>query len=304
MQIKQFEYMLEIARYGSIRQAADNLYISQQALSETLKKVEDKLGFHLFQRTNKGVVPTANGAKVLRDMADMVQHVKSWEQYKEKNNVHVILQYLVGDLMLDQEFHDALQQLVQYEIQFETMRIHDIAEQIEKGEPCAALFFYSKESDEYLEVKKVVTSKNCKIEPLASGELTALCVLMQKDTPWVPQQETLAAEHLSGKVMKLNKDMTTIKSMRRFCEKANLRMDGLPRSVKPLDVVAHQTGTFTLVPEFIARKNIYVKNGALITRRLAPEFEEEWSCYLVYQTKWEQMLQPLLQEIRQYFSKL
>ena len=51
MNFLNFEYMLTIARVGTIRGAAEALYISPQALSEHLKKLELEIGTPLFQRT-------------------------------------------------------------------------------------------------------------------------------------------------------------------------------------------------------------------------------------------------------------
>lgn len=46
-----FEYVLTIHKAGTIRAAADELYISPQALSEHLGKLERELGTPLFHRT-------------------------------------------------------------------------------------------------------------------------------------------------------------------------------------------------------------------------------------------------------------
>ena len=302
MQIRQFEYILEIARQKSIRQAAENLFVSQQALSEMLKKVEDEMGFSIFQRTNKGVVPTAKGAKVLKDMAQIVQTVHDWALYKEKTGVRIILQYLIGDLLLDNEFQETLHRLPQYDIHMETMGIQDMLNSIEKGEICATLFYVSKSSEEYWQIHKACLANNCKMRRLADNDTAALCALMQKESCVNEKASVLTAEHLNGMTMKLNRDMTPIKPMQDLCRIANLRMDGLPRSLKPIDVVVHTANTFTLLPYFIAKENIYVKNGTVLAKRLSPELEEEWDCYIVYQEKWETLLQPLLLDIYEYFD--
>ena len=44
MNFLNFEYVLAIGRMGTIRGAAEELYISPQALSEHLKKLEKELG--------------------------------------------------------------------------------------------------------------------------------------------------------------------------------------------------------------------------------------------------------------------
>lgn len=51
MTIKQLTYFLEIARMKNFTKAAANLYISQSALSKTVKMMESELGVQLVDRT-------------------------------------------------------------------------------------------------------------------------------------------------------------------------------------------------------------------------------------------------------------
>ena len=46
---------------GQISKTAEALYISQPAMSQCLKRIEAQLGFPLFNRSNKGLTPTAKG---------------------------------------------------------------------------------------------------------------------------------------------------------------------------------------------------------------------------------------------------
>ena len=50
MNVKDFEYISEIGRSGSILKASKALYISQPALSKFLQKVENETGTLLFHR--------------------------------------------------------------------------------------------------------------------------------------------------------------------------------------------------------------------------------------------------------------
>ena len=58
MNVKDFEYIAEIGRTGSILKASRSLYISQPALSKFLQKVEAEAGTLLFQRAGHHLVPT------------------------------------------------------------------------------------------------------------------------------------------------------------------------------------------------------------------------------------------------------
>ena len=61
MNIQQIKYVLEVAASSSMRDAATRLFISQPALSSSIKDLEDELGIFLFERTNKGITLTDEG---------------------------------------------------------------------------------------------------------------------------------------------------------------------------------------------------------------------------------------------------
>ncbi|MDF2939072.1 MAG: LysR family transcriptional regulator, partial [Paenibacillaceae bacterium] len=54
------------AQTGSLSKAAERLYITQPAVSHTLKQLENKLGGQLFFRTSRGVTLTAEGLVLFR----------------------------------------------------------------------------------------------------------------------------------------------------------------------------------------------------------------------------------------------
>jgi DNA-binding transcriptional LysR family regulator len=57
----QIEYFLAAARNMSFSKAAQELYVSQPAISRQILSLEQELGCPLFERLNKGIVLTANG---------------------------------------------------------------------------------------------------------------------------------------------------------------------------------------------------------------------------------------------------
>ena len=61
MNITQIKYVLEIAASSSMREAATKLFISQPALSSSVKDLEDELGILIFRRSNKGITLTDAG---------------------------------------------------------------------------------------------------------------------------------------------------------------------------------------------------------------------------------------------------
>ena len=65
MNINQLKYVIEISASSSMREAATKLFISQPALSASVKELEDELGILIFERSNKGIVLTDEGRDFL-----------------------------------------------------------------------------------------------------------------------------------------------------------------------------------------------------------------------------------------------
>ena len=83
MTLKQIQYILAVAKCGSISQAAKELYVAQSSLSATIKQLEEEYQIRLFERTGKGVSITSQGMEFLQDIrfiTDFYQAVE--EKYK------------------------------------------------------------------------------------------------------------------------------------------------------------------------------------------------------------------------------
>lgn len=61
MELKEIQYILGIAEYGSLSKAAHHLFIAQSSLSQFLKNYEAQCGYTLFLRTPQGLKPTREG---------------------------------------------------------------------------------------------------------------------------------------------------------------------------------------------------------------------------------------------------
>lgn len=72
MKIDQIIYLEDIAQTHSITQSAQRLFISQQSLSFSIKKLEEEFGAHFLNRTNHGVELTEDGRHFLQRAGSMV----------------------------------------------------------------------------------------------------------------------------------------------------------------------------------------------------------------------------------------
>jgi DNA-binding transcriptional LysR family regulator len=65
MTLQQLKYVVGVASYGSISEAAEHLFISQPSLSTAVKELEEEVGIRIFLRTSQGVSVTAEGTEFL-----------------------------------------------------------------------------------------------------------------------------------------------------------------------------------------------------------------------------------------------
>ena len=76
MNTKILEYMVAVAREGSVSKAAEEFYLSQPVLSRHIKKIEEELGTPLFVRKRSGLVLTDAG-RIYISSAKMILHLES-----------------------------------------------------------------------------------------------------------------------------------------------------------------------------------------------------------------------------------
>ena len=61
MLFKQMQYFISIVKNNSFTEAAEENYISQSAISQAIKTLEDELGIKLLKRHNRGFTLTNAG---------------------------------------------------------------------------------------------------------------------------------------------------------------------------------------------------------------------------------------------------
>ena len=83
MDLSAIEVIVEIAKTGSISKAAQNLFISQPAVSKILHNFEQEVGVELFERMSTGVRPTPMGQRFLDGAQDIIDQLDQLEiQFK------------------------------------------------------------------------------------------------------------------------------------------------------------------------------------------------------------------------------
>ena len=68
--LELYKVFYTVAKCGSLTRAAEELYISQPAVSQSIKQLETQLGVSLFNRTHRGMELSAQGGKVIFDKVE------------------------------------------------------------------------------------------------------------------------------------------------------------------------------------------------------------------------------------------
>ena len=84
MNIEQFLYIVEVAKYNSLSIAAQNLHVTQSTISQSITNLENEFGLKILKRSRgHGAVPTDEGRIILK-LAYEVQ--KKLDEIKETAN--------------------------------------------------------------------------------------------------------------------------------------------------------------------------------------------------------------------------
>lgn len=75
MRFEQLEYLATVMRLGSLRRAAEELHLSQPALSETLRNLERELGVSLLERKREGTRLSEEGRDLLPHIMEVLEAV-------------------------------------------------------------------------------------------------------------------------------------------------------------------------------------------------------------------------------------
>lgn len=300
MQIRQLEYVRSIAENRSISRAAQKLFISQQALSETLKLLEQELGFQIFKRSNKGVVPTAAGEKFLRDLERILPVIDSWKQLAEnvqhRENVKVLVQYLLSDLLVNETLGERLRNVTHVDIEWETDNAKQVIDLVEQKRFHIGLLHLFQDSEICLRLEQRKDSSELIVKKLMDSRMAI--ALRAEDA--LACKSVLTLTDLQERAMVQNRAFGEKSDiMQQLVRGIGIEKYFLPQSVNVLEYVLQHENTISYLPEFILKSNIHVQNGKLVVCYL----EDDLACglYVIYYKT--DVSQALVTELETYFLR-
>lgn len=90
MNLNVLRYIIEVEKSRSITGAAKALFISQPNLSRDIRELEEEIGFPIFSRSSRGVVPTEKGREFLLLAKKAVKQYQALESFcsrEDKDNL-------------------------------------------------------------------------------------------------------------------------------------------------------------------------------------------------------------------------
>ena len=95
VKLELYRVFQEVARMGNISAAAQNLFISQSAVSQSIKQLEEQLQVRLFSRSTRGVSLTSEGKLLLEYVSHALGLLQSGEE-----KIAASRQLLTGELII------------------------------------------------------------------------------------------------------------------------------------------------------------------------------------------------------------
>ena len=196
MNTKQMDYIIETAKTLNLSRAAENLYISQPALSYQIKVIEEEVGFAIFDRVGKSIRLTPAGQQLVTslqrisvDLQFAIEQAQNMgEIYKDSIKIgfatRSALYYLPQAMKLFEQMHPDVQ----------------IVPEIQAPNDSLTAFLH-KELDLILLPKQEAQKlSNVVIHPLYISQIYLLC----QQTDPLAQLDRVTAQDLTGRTLLVN----------------------------------------------------------------------------------------------------
>ena len=220
MNLLHLKYAVEVAKTGSITQAAENLFMGQPNLSKAIKDLETSLGITIFRRSSRGVVPTKQGMTFLEYAKRIITEINEVENlYRKREDTEFKLRISVINSMYASlafsNFSQVFSNYKEFEVEFKETDTADVIHDVAAANFNLGIIRYPIDEEEaYLEL---LSSHNLRTETLM--EFEAMVLLSKND--FLAQRDEIDLDNLYGYIEILEDDsfipeLTDIRSRRKI----------------------------------------------------------------------------------------
>lgn len=177
MQTQYFSYALEVEKTGSITQAAENLYMTQPTLSKAIRDLERNLGFPVFKRSSRGVVPTRKGGEFLQHARKIIAQIERMElALQAQDSSHQVFSLAIPRVSYiaraAAQYVRSLNDGRDMEIDIREAAAMHIIDAVAQGKSVLGLVRYHPQDEEYF--LRCMTEKGLQFEPVWQADYMAL----------------------------------------------------------------------------------------------------------------------------------
>ena len=196
MTLTQLQYVVTIADTKSMNKAANELFVSQPALSGAVRELEEELGTQIFIRNNKGIVVTTEGEEFLsyaRQMVELGNLVEERFVRKQgtKNKISVSMQHysfaVEAFIELARKFA-----IGEYELAVHETMTHEVIDNVKNYRSELGVIYRNEFNEKVL--NKILSENDLEFIPLYE---CGISVYLSKNHP-LADREVITIEDLSN----------------------------------------------------------------------------------------------------------
>lgn len=293
IELRHLRMIQEVACTKSLTKAAENLYLSQSALSHQLREVEEYFQVQLFIRQNKQMVLTkegelvlASGRRILEELENATRQIRSRSSHDE------------GEILLSTECYTSYPWLSGFLKEFQAI-CPNVEVQI-KAEATRQALAYLLENKLDVGIFEDNLNKNLRYTPLFSDEFFAL---VPPGHPWT-QRKWVEVEALAKEAYIMYnipiEESTVFRMLFQKSRPAKIYQVMLTEAI--LEMVKAGLG-FTVQPQWVAAR--YLHSGELQAVRITRKgLKRTWYAGVLKNKIMPAYTERFIQQLARYMKQL
>lgn len=230
MTFMQMRYFAEVCRWQTITKAAEQLHVSQPAISMALRTLEEETELQLFQREGRKLMLTRDGSHLLGKVTHILEQIQQLEEdvhalAHHRNLIRMALPLQLGTQFLPFIIGDFKQQHPEIELDIIESGAISALQMVEEEKLDIALTNYETSSNPKLNYKQLFTCEICLVtypeHPLAQQKQVTYTQLAQEplamlDSSFLVYREMhafYARHNLQPRVIHYSPYLHTIKNL-------------------------------------------------------------------------------------------
>lgn len=135
MNIRDFEYLIAIDELKSFVKASKKCFISQPALSQQVKKIEEQLGIEIFERNKKSIITTLQGRQVIKHAKEIISSYVNIKSIGNKEAaIRIALIPTICSYLLPHIVENLNKELPNIKFYFLELKTDDLIKKLKAGE--------------------------------------------------------------------------------------------------------------------------------------------------------------------------